>query len=68
MTTLTEFFNWWVRDDRTGERHLTSYKLSRADAQRAFPGADPDPLTRKVRHLPDPDETLATSRPGQQWS
>lgn len=53
-------------DERTGERRLTDYKLSRADAQRAFPGAEAEPLTREVRNLPAPGEALASSRPGQE--
>jgi hypothetical protein len=42
MSTLTEFFCWWIIDEPTGERRLTRFKLSRAHAQRAFPGAEPD--------------------------
>jgi hypothetical protein len=36
MTTATEFFNWWIIDQRTSERRLTTYKLTRIDAERAF--------------------------------
>ena len=68
MANLIEFFRWWVLDERTGERRLTSYKLSRADAQRAFPGAQPDALTREIRNFPDAGEAPASSRPGQKWS
>ena len=68
MPTPTEFFRWWIVDERTGERRLTTYKLSRADAQRAFPTAEPDWETREVRDLPDPAETPASSRPGGKWS
>ena len=32
----TEFFRWWIVDDRSGKRRLTTYKLTRADA--AFAG------------------------------
>jgi hypothetical protein len=42
MPNPTEFFNWYITDERTGERRLTTYKLSRPDAERAFPGAEPD--------------------------
>jgi hypothetical protein len=38
----TEFYNWWITDECKGERRLTTYKLTRADAKRAFPGAEPD--------------------------
>ena len=68
MIVPIEFFNWWIVDERTGERRLTSYKLSRADAQRAFRGAEPEVLTREVRNLRDPIGPPATSRPGESWS
>jgi hypothetical protein len=50
-------------DERTGERRLTPYKLTRADAARAFPGAEPDLQTREVRDLPDPGRLPANRRP-----
>jgi len=67
MSTLTEFFCWWVVDERTGERLLTRFKLTRVDAQRAFPGAEPDLQTREVRNLPDVDELPPHSRPDGDW-
>ena len=66
--TPTEFYNWWFTDERTGERRLTTYKLSRADAQRAFPGAEPDLQSRELRHLPKADEAPANHRTGREWS
>ena len=66
--TPTEFYNWWIIDERTGARRLTTYKLARADAERAFPGAQPDPQTRELRNLPDAGEGPANSRPGREWS
>jgi hypothetical protein len=68
MQTPTEFFNWYIRDERTGERRLTTYKLSRADAERAFPGAEPALETREVRSLPGAGEKPPNSRPGGNWS
>jgi hypothetical protein len=68
MPRVVSFYNWWVFDERTGERRLTAYKLTRVDADRAFPGAEPDPRTREVRSLPDPVDLPADSRPGQKWS
>lgn len=62
MVNSVEFFRWWVVDSHTGERRLTTYKLSRADAERAFPGASPDPSTRELRTLPDPGAWLASKR------
>jgi len=46
MPTPTEFFNWWIVAERIGKRRLTTYKLKRADAERAFPGAEPDLQSR----------------------
>jgi hypothetical protein len=68
MTTPTEFFYWWIVDERTGKRRLTAYKMARAQAERAFPGAEPDLHSREVRHLPDPGEAPPNSRPGTPWS
>ena len=68
MPNPTEFFNWYITDERTGERRLTTYKLSRPDAERAFPGAEPDLQTREVRNLPGAGETPPNSRPGGRWS
>lgn len=64
MTTPTEFFKFWINDERTGKRRLTTYKLTKANAERAFPGAEPDLQTREVRNLPDPGEAPANTRPG----
>jgi hypothetical protein len=68
MFTPTEFFRWWIVDERTGKRRLTTYKLTRADAERAFPGAEPDLQTREIREIPDTQRPLANSRPGGKWS
>jgi hypothetical protein len=68
MAVATEFFKWWIFDERTGARRLSTYKLTRADAARAFPGAEPDALTREIRDLPEAGQTPATSRPGGKWS
>jgi hypothetical protein len=66
--TSTEFFRWWIIDERTGERRLTTYKLTRADAKRAFPGAEPELRTRELRNLPNAEERPSDSRPGGEWS
>jgi hypothetical protein len=62
MELLTEYFNWWVVDELTGERQLTKFKLSRANAQRAFPGAKPDLQSKEVHNLTAPGELLADTR------
>jgi hypothetical protein len=61
MTTPTEFFRWWITDERTGKRRRTTYKLTRADAERQFPGAEPDLSSREVRDLPN--ELHGNTRP-----
>ena len=67
MPTLTEFFCWWILDERTGERRLTRFELTRADARARFPGAEPDLQTREVRNPPDEGGIPADSRPGGRW-
>lgn len=64
---LTEFFNWWITDER-GKTRLTKYKLSRVNAEKAFPGAEPDVRTIEVRDLPNGGQVPANSRPGAAWS
>jgi len=64
MPTPTEYFRWWITDERTGKRRKTTYMLTLADALRAFPDAVPDPQSREVRNLPDPGHAPANSRPG----
>jgi hypothetical protein len=68
MSSPTEFYQWWIVDDRTSELRRTPYKLTRADAQRAFAGAQSDLATREVRDLIGADDTLASRRPGGSWS
>ena len=68
MSTSTEFFRWWIVDAGTGGRVLTPYKLTRAHAALAFPGAKPNLDTREIRHLPDLGvEPWGTTRPGDPW-
>jgi len=54
MPTPTELFRWWIIDARTGKRRLTRYAMTRADAERRLPGAEPDLSSREVRLLPEP--------------
>ena len=62
MHTPTEFFLWWIVDERTGKRRRTTYKMQRADAEERFPGAEPDLQTREVRNLPEPGELYGNTR------
>jgi len=65
MPPLTEYFLWYVPDERTGKLQLTKYKLTRADAERAFPGAVPDLSSREVRDVPEIGRAPANRRPGE---
>ena len=65
MPPLTEYFLWYIPDERTGKLQLTKYKLTRADAQRAFPGAEPDLQTCEARDLPETGKPPANRRPGE---
>ena len=49
----TEMFWWWIVDPRAGKRRKTTYRLTREDAERQFPGAEPDLLSVEVRMLPE---------------
>ena len=64
MPPLTEYFLWYVPDEH-GKLQLTKYKLSRADAQKAFPGAEPDLESREVRDVPEIGEPPPNRRPGE---
>jgi len=66
--TPPEFYKWWISDAHTGERCLSAYRLTRADAERAFPGAEPDLQTRERRYLPKAGDAPASSRPGEEWA
>ena len=68
MPAATEYFQFGVVEERIGKRALTAYKLSRADAARAFPGAEADLASREVRDVGHPGDTPANSRPGETWA
>lgn len=61
-----EFYRWWIVDASTGERSLTPYKLSRANAAKAFPGAEPDLETCELHDVFTTGPAL-NSRPGGDW-
>jgi len=65
-TSEIEFYKWWIVDAQTGERRRTMYKLTRANAEKAFPGAVPDLETRELRDVQVTGPT-ANSRPGSNW-
>ena len=61
MTTPNEFFRWWIIDQRTGKRRRTTFKLTRAEAEHRYPGAEPDLQTREIRNVPS--EIHGNSKP-----
>jgi len=63
MAIPTEFFRWWIIDERTGKRRRTTYKLSRENAARQFPGCEPDLSSREIRMLPGPGEWSGNAKP-----
>ncbi len=68
MSKVTEFYNWWIVDQVTGERVLTPYKLTSAHAALAFPNAEPDLQTREARDLPELGrDPWGNTRPGEPW-
>jgi hypothetical protein len=64
MPIPTEFFRWFIVDERTGKRRLTTYAMTRKHAAERFPDAEPDLRTREVRNLPDRGEAADNTRPG----
>jgi len=63
MAVPTEFFRWWIADERTNKRRLTTYKLTKDEAAERYPGAESDLRTREVRNLPEPGEVLGNTKP-----
>jgi len=59
----TEFFRWWIVDPRIGSRRLTTAHLSRATAQRRFPGARPDQRSREFRDSQAGDDAEGETLP-----
>ena len=68
MTTPTEFFHWYIVDEGTGNLERTAFKLTRKQANRAFPGSEPDASSRELRDVSDPREAPPDSRPGEKWA
>jgi hypothetical protein len=58
----TEFYKWCVTDPETGARSRTAYHMDRETALERFPGAEPDPMTREVRNLPESDAEWNVAR------
>ena len=52
MAAPTEVFRWWIVDQVSGKRVLTSYKLTRAQAALSFARAEPNVDTPSSGTLP----------------
>jgi hypothetical protein len=53
----TKFYRWWITTPETGKRQRTSWRMSRDEAVKHDPNAEPDLGSLEVRRLPDsPDE------------
>ena len=52
-----EFYRWWLPPDRMNKKpRLSSWKMSREEAEKRYPGATPDERTREVRDCPETPE------------
>jgi len=50
MSKRTEFWLWWFTDE-SGRRRRTSFRMSREDAVKRYPDAEPIPGTLEIRNL-----------------
>ena len=66
MPVPTEFFRWYIVDERTGKRRLTRFAMMREQAAEGYPGAEPNLHTREVRNLPEPGELHGNTKPPDQ--
>jgi hypothetical protein len=53
MSKPTEFWLWWITDERTGKRRKTTYRMTRAEAFERFPDAGPVEGSMEIRNLPE---------------
>lgn len=52
-----EFYNWLLPPDAWNKKpRLSRWKMSRQEAEKRYPGAEPDLSTREVRDCPEPGE------------
>ena len=59
----TEFWNWWIRDELSGKRRQTTYKMTREVAVERFPDAEPVAGSMEIRNLPESYEEQHHSAP-----
>jgi len=65
MPTPTDFYRWFIVDERTGKRRLTRYAMTREQAAERYPPAEPDLRTREIRNLPKPGEIRGNAPPAE---
>lgn len=51
-----EYFQWWVTAPGRKNAYLTTFLMPAEQALAQYPGAKPEPSTRKVRQVPETDE------------
>lgn len=49
----TELFRWYIPKFSSSKLYLSRYHMSVEQAQRGYPGCNPDPMTREVWMLPE---------------
>ncbi|NUZ07673.1 hypothetical protein [Piscinibacter koreensis] len=57
-------YRWWITDEITGKRRLTSFRMSEVDARSRYPDAEPDPASREERYGTAEGASAVNSRPG----
>ena len=57
----TEFWIWWITDE-SGDRRMTTYRMSREVAIKRFPDAKPVPGTLEMRDVPESKDEWQTAR------
>ena len=58
MPTETEFFRWWIPDERTGKLRRTRHMMDHQTAEERHPGCKPDLASREVRTTYRPGERV----------
>ena len=59
----TEFFQWWVPDERTGKLRKTRHKMTRETAQQRHAGCQPYLPSREVRTVYRSGEAPGNAKP-----
>lgn len=55
-----EFFFWWLPPDAWSKKpRRSSWKMTREEAAKRYPGAEPDLSSREVRECPETPQEIA---------